>query len=97
MLTDGAVAQQLTGKAPEPAAKAIVDPKLNQVGASKSSVNLAGPNMQKNFSVISLVSKTTADSNFQSALGDFSSILSPAVRVGLFKNKRNSSVARNPF
>ena len=43
------------------------------------------------------MSKTTADSNFQSAMGEFSSILSPAVRIGLFKNKRGSSFAKNPF
>lgn len=53
--------------------------------------------MQKNFSVVSIVSKTTADSNFQSAMGEFSSVLSPAVRIGLFKNKRGGSVARNLF
>lgn len=97
MLTDGALVQQLAGKAPEPASKVSSDPKLEKIGASKSIVNLGGPNMQKNFSVASIMSGTTAASNFQSAMGEFSSVLSPAVRVGLFKNKRGGSVAGNPF
>lgn len=46
MLTDGALAQQLAGKAPEPASKAAVsDPKLEKGAAGKSIVSLGGPNM----------------------------------------------------
>lgn len=97
LLTDGALAQQLAGKGPEVQQTAQAEKTLDKVAAVKSIANLSGPLMQKNFSVASILSKTTADTNFTSALGDFSSILSPSVKVGLFKNKRGSSVAKNPF
>ena len=64
MLTDGALAQQLSGKGPEAQGPASSDKKLDSVAATKSIVNLSGPVMQKNFSIASLMSKTTADTNF---------------------------------
>ena len=65
MLTDGALAQQLSGKGVEPQGGPVSsDKKLDSIAATKSIVNLSGPVMQKNFSIVSLMSKTTADTNF---------------------------------
>jgi len=91
MLTGGALAQQASDSTNQGAVKA--DP----IAVTKQAANVNAPRMQKDFSIASIMSKTTADTNFHSALGDFSSVLSPSLKVGLYKNNRGGSVAKNPF
>ena len=46
------------------------------------------------------MSKTTADTKFLSDKGDFSLVMSPSVKFGLFKNRRSlapDASSKNPF
>lgn len=59
---------------------------------SPSSNGVGSPGYQKDFSVISLASKTTKDTNFKSDFGEHSLIMSPSIRFGLHKSKKSINV-----
>lgn len=91
MITNGALAVGSSNptSAQKPGALNLPDKLL----AAKSKLDLGSPRMQNDLSIRSLISKTTAETKFQSEKGEFSLIMSPSVKFGLQINRRNSSIA----
>ena len=75
----------------------------NPLSRSPTSKGLLGsPQMQKEYSMFSLASKTTNDTKFQSEMGDHSLIMSPSIRFGMQKSRAKKSLGnavsqKSPF